>query len=507
MKVMQLKVFCNTLFVSAMILMNSCTEQELPEFRSNPYSNTKRINLIFVDKANSSANVAIYVNNRLLSTNSATGAKGLQFVDLPDSLTQRTLSLALAEFRTASPAASLLADDIIYESFILPDELATFSTIAFSRENPASPIITLKSGLPINEPAPAPGYFKVRFYNISANKVDVFMRDGTVFSEFSSLNSLEERPLIELPFGFYRFTVRRDDDNKKLDDISPILNGEAGKVYTIFCTDVGQVITELGDYGVPQKTLAYVGFVNLIPNGSQVIALPLSGSMRKDAEQKMYTKFDGVELVPSGAQTISVEVDGVKISANYDLKSYDYLMVYIVERNGKPEIQMIPTPMGEPRLDQLNARYLNFSGDGDTVTFARIRSDFELDDGSELPSNVLSEVYSANLMFGEIRTTENTSSANSVFTQYFINRSTNDSNGSPLTIQAFNSTTVPSRLGAPIPGTRVDFPFFINRPDQEVKTYTGYGGEPGIYTVILTGTKGSVDPQLRSRITIISHSF
>ncbi len=506
MKFRTLSYLCKALFIFHVILVSGCSEESFPEFISKPYSETKRLNLIFVDKADPSSSVGIYVNNKLLSTNNQTGAKGLQYLDIPDSLIARTLSIALAEFKTATPPSVLMVDDLIYETFILPSELKGLSTIAFSRDNPASTITASKSGVS-DELAPEPGYFKVRFYNISGNTLDVYRRNGTLFSEFANLNSLEDRPYIQLPFGFYRFIIRKDNDDKNIDNISPILNGEAGKIYTVFCTDIGQVVTELGDYGVPANTFAYVGFVNLIPNDSKVIVLPIKGSTRKESLDKVYTKFDGVELLPSGMQTVNVEVNGLTLSAQYDLKPYDYLMVYITEHDGKPELQLIPTPLGEPGLEQINARYINFSGDADTVTFVRIRTDFDLGNATESPSNVLSYQYSANLKFGEIRTTKSTEYANSIYTQYSITRSTNDSNGSPFIIQAYEATTMTSRLGAPIANTRVDFPFFITKPDQDVTTYSGYGGEPGVYTVILTGKKDAGDSKLQSKITIISHSF
>lgn len=487
--------------------MSGCTDENFAEFISEPYSNTKRLNLIFVDKADPSPSVGIYINSRLLSTNINKGEKGLQVLELPDSLQDQTLSIVLAEFKSVAPSTFLIVEDLIYETFILPSELATLSTIAFSRDNPAGTITAFKSGFSSDEPDPEPGYFKVKFYNISGNKLDVFKRDGALFSEYANLNSLEDRPYIQLPFGFYRFIIRKDNDDHNIDNISPILNGEAGKAYTIFCTDGGQIITELDDFGVPSKTFGYVGFVNLIPNGAQIVALPLQGSSRKESANKAYTKFDGVELVPSGKQTISVEVGGAMLSADYDLKPYDYLMVYVVEDNGKPTLKLIPTPMQEPGLYEMYARFINFSGNADTVTFARIRTDFELSEFPEAPTNALNGIYAANLGFGEIRTTKGTSWPNSVYTPYTVNWNTNNASGAPIIIQAHEATDIPSRLGISIPNTRVNFPFLINTPSQDVMSYGGFGGDPGVYTVILTGKKGEVNPALQSKITIISHSF
>ncbi len=477
------------------LLLTGCVDQQFPEYRPQPSIKTKTLHLIFIDKANPTASVAIYVNNVLLSNESP---QGLQRLVLPDSLATGTLTISLAEYAATNPSKTLLLQDLIYETFLLPSEFSTVSTVVMARDNPASPIVLSKAGVSSVETAPDPGYFKVRFYNVSSNKVDVFRRSGSAYTDFADLNIAEERAYQQLSFGTYRFLVRKKSDGSVL-GTPPVFNGEAGKMYDVLCTDGGQVITELGDFGV-SKPFGYIGYLNLLPNQMQVTALPLQGAVRTESVPKVYTHFDGVELVPAGNTSIAVEVGQEILTATYNVRPYDYLMVYIVDNYGKPELRIIPTPMNEPGLNGTLSRYLNYASDTSKVSFASIRTDIVLSGIQELPASIVAKDYATNLKFGEVRTSKPLFTGNNEAAKIYTTENA-------LILQAYKATSDPDRLGDPISGARIDYPFFITRPTQPVADYKGAVAEDATYSVLLSGKPDEENPVFRTKITVICHSF
>jgi hypothetical protein len=486
--------------------LGGCVKEQFPEYKPAPTVRTRTLSLIFLDKSDPSANVAIYLNNRLLSLGRFGSVRGLQQLAIADSLFSRTASLVLAEFEGTNPPQSLQVKNLIYETFILPSELSTVTTVAMTRDNAASPIVLSRSGISTTEAAPADGYFKIRFFNLTGSKLDVFRRNGKVFEEFANLEVTQERPYVELPFGPHRFIIRKQGGDGKLEDFSPVVKGEAGKVYNVLCTDEGQVITEVGDFGTPRESPGYIGIVNLLPGQPQVWAAPLTGGKRTTPVAKLYTRFEGAELVKAGNQSITIEAGKEKLTASYELRPSEYLMVYVVDRQGKPELQFVPTPLAEPGLDAVNARFLNFSSDTGKVSFSRLRTDVVLQGVAEPASINLSLPYATNLTFGEVRVTRYVNSANSVYTPYVVTRSSSEEVGSPLVIQAYRATSDPFRVGDPIAFARMNYPFFLTPPPQPVSAYRGTGGEPGTYSVILSGASGA-NPEERPKITVICHSF
>ncbi len=473
------KIF-NLIFLSVFFL-NACKKQEIPEYRPKDEIKVKTLYFSFIDKSDPTANIAIYINNNLLGTS-------FQRFNIPESLTGHTLTITLAEYEAGNPPAKLQLANLIYETFILPSELSAINNVAFSRDNAGSPIELSKIGVSATETSPDPGYFKIRFYNLSNNKIDVLRRNGSGYKEFADLNVVEERIYQQLPFGPYHFVFQ---NQAKGNIFSPItFKGESGKIYDILITNDASYAVDVKDYGVPQTNFAYLGFVNLLPKQPQVWVLPVRGSKRTESSPKVYTKFDGVELVPSGSQNITVEIGQEKLTATYDLKPYDYLMIYIVDNNGKPELQLVPTPLTEPEPDRILTRFLNFSSDTGKVSFARIRTDLILNGAAEEPSTILNSDFAANLKFGEVR------SKNGIYT----------SDGA-LIIQAFKATGDIARLGEPIPNARIDYPFFINKPKVPIANYKGNPTEAGTYTVLLSGNSNESNPELRAKITVICHSF
>jgi hypothetical protein len=478
-------------------LLAGCEQEVIPTFLAEPVVEAKKLNLIFLDKADPTANVALYINNKLLKAGLDGSPKGLQQVTLSGSQKEGTLLIALADYETAKPPETLQVQNLLYEQFILPSEIDRVSTVVFSRENAGSRIAVFKSGLLPTEPAPDPGYFKIRFFNLSTSKLDVFNRRGALYQNFANLNVLEERAFQQLPFGSYRFTVRKQSNGGVIGTTTPVVRGEAGKLYNVICTDDGQFVTELGDFGVPKDNFAYVGFINLLPKYQQVVALPVEGSSRKEVAAKVYTKFDGVELVTLGTKTFTVEVGQEKLTATVQLQPYNYLMVMIVDNVGKPELRTMLMPMDEPKDEPsgvINARFFNFASDTAKVSFARIRTDVVLPGLEEPPATLLDLEYAANLKFGEIRL-NNPYYTEGIYNQEFVNANTVYLNliDSQIVLQAYEATDQPSKLGNPIAFARAAYPFTALPTSN--------------YTVLLSGIKGEVSPELRPKITVISHSF
>jgi hypothetical protein len=481
----------------------ACREEVFPEYKPKPAVLTRRLNFIFIDKSDPTANIAIYLNDRLLK-DEIRSFRGLQQVDISDSLFSRTASLALAEFEGINPPDTLRVQDLIYETFIIPSELDSVRTVTMIRNNVASPIVLSKSGIGPSEVAPTEGHFKIRFFNLTTSRVNVFRRNGKAFAAFANLDLAEERAYTELPFGPYRFLVRKQGQEGTLGAFSPVVRGEAGKVYNVLCTDEGQVVTEVGDFGSSNASFGYVGIMNLLPKQPQVLASPLPGSERTVAVPKLYARFDSVEQVRAGNLTLTVEAGSKQLTTTFTLHPFEYLMVYVVDNQGTPELRVVPTPLSEP--GEIYARFLNFSSDTGKVTFSRIRTDLTIPGSPERPSTNLSWPFATNLAFGEVRSTQFVNTPNSVYTAYSITGNPNQDDVAPLIIQAYRATKDPFRVGEPLPFTQKNYPFFINAPTQAVDSYQGNRGEPGTYSVILSGISGA-GPEERPKITVVCHSF
>jgi hypothetical protein len=494
------------LFSIGLWLSWSCGKDDFPEYKPKPVLQTKTLNLFFIDKSNPTTPIALYLDDVLLRSDNPdlnSQTRGLQQFQIPDSLRNRTFTVSVAEYQSTEPPDRLPVDGILFDAFLLPTELDTLSTVVLSRDNPASPITLSRYGIATNEPAPANGFFKIKFINLTSAAVGIFRRDKSPLAGFDALALAENRPYAALPFGLYRFIAGRNNlPSDAIQEVPNLLRGEAGKVYTALVTDGGIIYTEAADFGKPNQNFGYMGFVNLLPKQESVTLQPFAGATRKDAQAYNYTAFKGVELLPAGNVKVTVTVAGTQVTGEYLLQGYESVMAFLVEKEGKPALQFVPIPTTETNEPLAYVRFINFSPDAGKVSFVQIAGDAPKGSTENFVQS-LDLRYASNLAFGELRFTQLTQTANSTFTVFGVNGT-----AFPLQIQAHKATEDPFVLGEPIAGTRIDFPFFVNRPSVPIKNYSGATGEAGIYTVILTGdATGTVPEGQRLETLVIGHSF
>jgi hypothetical protein len=476
-----------------------CDQEEIPLYQPNAEVRTKTISLYFQDRSDDTPNIGIYINNQLLRTNGA--SHGLLQFAIPDSLQNRTFTIALGEYSSSDAPAALNLDGIVFETLLFPDELLTLSSILMTRENELTPVEVIKLKIPEDEAAPRPGYFKVKFYSVAGDPVTLKTRDGEPVAGYESLKGFEERGFIELPFGSYRFSAIRDDGSSVgLFQQPPLMQAAAGKVYFVMLSKETQQITEVKDFGTP-STYANLGFMNLVP-GSEATLHPLSGADRAAAEPRGYAKYAGVEMVPAGKVSVRVTAGGKEIVKETEVMPWEQMMAYLVEKDGQPEIQFVNSPLYENIYGYgVYTRYLNFSPDAGTVSFGRLLPSGDPNFG-ENPVIIINSLYASNLSFGEVVVSNNAVGPKSVYAGY-------DISSAPLHIQAYKAIDSPLGLGEPLADTRLPFPFFYERPTIALEDYQGsQTAQAGTYTVILAGRAAPGVPlDQKLKTIVIRHSY
>lgn len=480
-------------------LFFQCDQEEIPLYQPNAEVRTKTISLYFQDRSDDTPNIGIYINNQLLKTNGA--SRGLlQFV-IPDSLQNRTFTIALGEYSASDAPAALNLDGIVFETLLFPDELPTLSSILMTRENELSPIEVIKLKIAEEEAAPRPGYFKVKFYSVAGDPITLETRDGKPVAGYESLKGFEERDFIELPFGSYRFSaVREDGSSVGLFEQPPLMQAAAGKAYFVMLSKETQQITEIKDFGA-SSTYANLGFMNLVP-GSEATLHPLTGADRTAAEPRGYAQYADVEMIPTGKVSVRVTVGGKEIVKETAVMPWVQVMAYLVEKDGQLDIQFVNCPLYENiQGNGVYTRYLNFSPDAGTISFGKLLPSND-PIGEENPVVIINSVYASNLSFGEVAVSNNEVGPISVYAGY-------DITSAPLHIQAYTALESPLGLGAPLADTRLTFPFFYERPTVALEDYQGSRtAQAGSYTVILAGRAAPGAPQEQKLKTIvIRHSY
>jgi hypothetical protein len=278
------------------------------------------------------------------------------------------------------------------------------------------------------------------------------------------------------------------------------MQAAAGKAYFVMLSKETQQITEVKDFGTP-STYAHLGFMNLVP-GSEATLHPLAGADRTTAEPRGYAQYMGVEMLPTGKVSVRVTVGGKEIVKETEVMPWEQVMAYLVEKEGHPDIQFVTCPLYENvQGNGVYTRYLNFSPDAGTVSFGKLLSSND-PNVEEHPVTIIHSVYASNLSFGEVAESNNDVGPKSVYAGY-------DISNAPLHIQAYESIESPLGLGGPLPGTRLTFPFFYERPDIAFEDYTGSRtAQAGTYSAILVGRTGLDAPEdQKLKIIVIRHSY
>jgi hypothetical protein len=506
-KYMSFNVWFSTL---AILILTACTTEDFPEYVPQPVQRTKQLNLLFLDETDPGAQVLIYVDGKLVDKeNFLEGGRttsGFLQYDIPDSLTNRTFTITLAESDESTPSQQLKIENRIFETFLLPTEFETINTLVFNRKDVSSTIQVTRLGITHDEPAPASGYFKVRFVNLTQGKIDISRRDGTAMKEFVSLNILEERPFIELPFGDYRFFTSRTNGSL-LYEIPTLLKGTAGKCFTVLCTNERQYIAVNANYGLPIESRGYISFVNLYSATERVELLPLANGERTYSVIKNFGFMSAPDMVKGGTNNLQVKVNEVELSVKIDVKHYEYLTVVLIEKSGKPTLEVLPTPMVESGSgNEAFCRFLNYSPGAGRVTFTQVIPTIEATEGNELAA-LISAPYASNLAFGEVRIKQLKNETNLPYVVYLPYPSAGLETA-PLVIQANRVTDSPFIPGDAIAGTRHEYPFFFHPPRVHPLGYKGHLVGPGIYTVVLAGTPPTeYNEENKVQLIVLKHSF
>jgi hypothetical protein len=493
-----------------MQLMLSCgIEQDFPQYQPQPVQKNKTLNLLFLDQADPLANVLIYVDGKLVDKdNPAQGGRtttGFLKYTIPDSLFNRTFTITLAESNDAAPPSQLNVNNRIYETFLLPTELFHINTLVFTRKDVSSSVHVARLGISAEETAPSPGYFKVRFLNLTQGKINISRRNGLPVKEFINLNILEEKPFIELPFGEYRFFASTLNGNF-LYKVPPLLRGAAGKCYTVLCTTDGQYIAENADFGLPSQSWAHVAFVNLYSNTESVTLLPFTSGVRQFQEKKELGVLSSPDMILSGENVLAVKVGETELKTTLMVNPYEYATVLLVNRSGRPQVEVLSTPMMESRgEDEAFCRFMNYTSDISRISFTQIIPTLGAESSTDEFSTLINAPYTANLAFGEVRTTTLRNRANLPYISYPAFAESGELQA-PLIIQANKVTDNPLFVADPIQGTRTEYPFFFKKPKINPLGHSGQRVEPGVYTVVLAGESGD-QAEIKTRLFILNHSF
>jgi hypothetical protein len=494
-----------------LFLLASCQQADVPFYEPVITKETKTLFLTFIDKSDEYAYAEIYVNNTLV------GIDGVITHSIPDSLQGKPLHIEIAEY-------GVFPKNVLAEVQLSPQEYTSLTGIIFSRENAQSAIQTQKIAISTQEPTPKDGYFKVRFLNLGTEPIQLFRRNAQVIEGYNALALGEERPYQEFPFGYYLFKYKKGNTDGI--ERTNMLSGSSGKFYTVVIPRSGTpIVIKDKDVGQSTQSYGYIGFINLLPSQTQVTLGVIPQSTRTQAETYAYATSKPVEMIPSG--TIQLRITGLstgELVSDFLLQPWDYVMAFLVEKDGKPYVQYVSYPFSGARyggyyplgelsedLSNVKTRYINFSPDAGEINFVRVSSQTQSGQNLTFPlvaSNAYFATperdlrYNTGLSFGEIAipdseigTSPNVTNGKGVDIPYLSFDLYGGTLQPPLQIQAHQSNGDIYGSGTTLPNTQITYPFYYQTPatDAELPTYESRDdtGEPGVYSIILTGLKSN----------------